>query len=479
MNHSPGIRLSELSTVVGTAIREAFRSQSYWVMADVTSHVHKQQTNYHYFELVEKDAASSTLLARFSARAWGTGSQKIALFEQVTGQKFGNDINVLVNVTVEYHPSYGLQLCVTDIDPNFTLGRLEQQRQATLLQLMQHNPEHIRLIDNKYITYNKSVSLGIVVQRLAVLTSSTSAGFQDFRHTLENNTNRYKFYLDHYPVAVHGENNSRRFVEKMIEVYESGIHYDALVIVRGGGAQTDLLMFNDYLIGKAIARFPIPVITGIGHLKNETIADLMAHTSTKTPTQAAEYIIDHNRKFENNLLNQQKHVIIRAQQVLSVNFKELNEMRSGIITWVPRLLQENKDLLLKADQHLSTQARALVSVHKSALFAISYKLSSGPLSVIQSRRTDIRNFSRNLASFCNLYFKTNHRELSNFVSLITTMSPENILKKGFALVKVGGRITARADDIVPGETISVILYGDHIIAEVKSKEKYDRKDFNL
>ena len=147
---TPGsIRLSKLSARVSRAIEEAFSYTSFWVIADVTNHTYKSQKDYHYFELVEKAEGTSVLLAKFSGSAWGTGSQKIAEFEKATGQRFTGGLNVLVKVTVKYQAAYGLQLTLQDIDINFTLGVLEQQRQATLLRLVRDNPEHIRIEDGR------------------------------------------------------------------------------------------------------------------------------------------------------------------------------------------------------------------------------------------------------------------------------------------------------------------------------------------
>ncbi|WP_431244478.1 exodeoxyribonuclease VII large subunit [Flavobacterium sp. P21] len=133
---------------------------------------------------------------------------------------------------------------------------------------------------------------------MAVISASNSAGNEDFRHTLRHNDFGYSFQADDYYTVVQGDNNAKLFLNKLIEVYSSGIPYDAIIIIRGGGAQSDFLIFDNYQIGRAVAKFPIPVITGIGHQKNVSIVDLMAHTSTKTPTKAAEFIIAHNRSFE-------------------------------------------------------------------------------------------------------------------------------------------------------------------------------------
>eukprot|EP01118_Nematostelium_gracile_P010694 TRINITY_DN3723_c0_g2_i4.p1 TRINITY_DN3723_c0_g2~~TRINITY_DN3723_c0_g2_i4.p1 ORF type:complete len:228 (-),score=35.17 TRINITY_DN3723_c0_g2_i4:643-1326(-) len=215
---------------------------------------------------------------------------------------------------VQYTPAFGLQLNLLDIDTSFTLGQFEKMRLATLEMLLSRNPDFIRKVGDQYITKNKQQELKPVMQYLAVLSSDTSAGYQDFRHTLANNPWGYGFKIDDYFTAVQGEGNAKNLVNRLIDIYESGKPYDAVILIRGGGAQTDFLIFDNYELSRAVARFPIPVITGIGHQKNETICDLMANTALKTPTKAAEFILANNRVFEEKLIHAQKRIIIKTQQ---------------------------------------------------------------------------------------------------------------------------------------------------------------------
>ncbi|MEJ0034272.1 MAG: exodeoxyribonuclease VII large subunit [Bacteroidota bacterium] len=275
------IRLSELNQRIAYVVNSTFGEMSCWVVADVTSHTFREEKAYHSFELVEKDPISNRVIAQIRGKAWGFGSERIEQFEKQTGQRFTNNINVLVNVSVEYHPVYGLQVNLIDIDPAFTLGVLEQQRLAVLEDLVSKNPDFIRKHGDRYITRNNQLKFGAVIQKIAIISSKTSAGAEDFLHTLNNNPHGYQFSIDNYYTVMQGENNADQFVAKIIEVYNSGRPYDVVVITRGGGAQTDFLIFDNYHVGRAVARFPIPIITGIGHQKNETIADLMAHTSTR------------------------------------------------------------------------------------------------------------------------------------------------------------------------------------------------------
>jgi exodeoxyribonuclease VII large subunit len=453
----PSIKLSELTSQIQQVIDGAFGHKTFWIIADITNYTYKPQSNYHYFELVEKDKTAAKILAKVAGRAWGNASLNISNFEKATGQKFKNDINVLIQVSVQYNPSFGLQLNLLDIDTNFTLGLFEQQRKETLERLLRENQAFIKRAGEGYITRNSELALNQVIQRIAVISSDTSAGFQDFKHTLEHNPFDYKFYIDDYFALVQGDGNAKQFLARVIEVFESQKPYDALVIIRGGGAQTDFLIFDNYELNRAIAKFPIPVITGIGHQKNETIADLMAHTSTKTPTKAAEFIIAHNRAFEDNLIGTQKMILIKTYQMIN----------------------HHKDRLVRLNQITINTTRNLLHEHHKTIMNLSGMILTNPRIIISNRRKDLSNLQLNLQSYSKLYFLNKTAHIAHFQSVMRIMSPQNILNKGFAIIKVDGKIAGNADQIEVGTELTVRLASSEIKTIVKSKSAYDENEFNL
>lgn len=451
------LRLSQLTASISETLKNVFDHRTFWIVADVTNHTFRPDKNYHNFDLVEKDPASNTLVAKVQAKAWGKGAVSIAEFQTLTGQRFTNNINVLVNVSVNFHPVYGLQLNVNAIDSNFTLGLLEAQRLATLARLVRENPEFIRKVGDDLITRNKELALNRVIQNIAVISSKTSAGWQDFRHTLENNPFHYAFTVDDYFTVVQGENNAQQFLTRLIDVFNSNKEYDLVVIIRGGGAQTDFLIFDDYMIGKAIAKFPIPILTGIGHQKNETIADLMAHTPTKTPTKAAEFIVNHNRSFEDTINRLRQNIIIKAQQKFSADFKALGQVNNTIV---------NKSHNILAD-------------HKEKLYTMSTSILTKPRVIVYNKLNDIARIRSNLNTFSSICIKNQKSYLAHFVSMIRIASPANTLKRGFAIIKTNGKITSDPDDLAIGNNIEIILSDKEITATVTSKKEYDGTDFNI
>jgi exodeoxyribonuclease VII large subunit len=443
------IKLSELTQSIQRTLEHSFSDHLFWVIADVTNHTFKFSSAVHYFELVEKDSQSSAILARMPARAWGSASGKIANFEKETGQKFENNINVLVLVSVNFSGAFGLQLNLHDIDSTYTLGHFERQRKATLDRLVHDNPGFISRMGDEYITKNKQLEFRTVIQRIAVITSATSAGYQDFVHTLKTNASGYKFDVHNYFTLVQGEANASVFVNKLIEIYASGLNFDAVVIIRGGGAQTDFLIFDNYQLSRAIAKFPIPIITGIGHHKNQTITDLMAHSVTNTPTKAAEFIIAHNRRFEDMLIAAHKRLVIKTQQVFSLHSNQLNQQKTKLLKDVFRLLHG----------------------HQRTLMNLSGSISAMPQLILKSRVRDLEQISRTLGLKTDELFTGQRNKLAHYTSLINMINPQNLLNKGFAIIMVNGRIINNAAEVQIGSELQIRMATEELTAKVTTKKK--------
>lgn len=469
MIDSPTIKLSALTGKIQQALHSVFAEQTYWVVADVTNHSFYQQKGYHYFDLVEKDEYAGGIVAKVSAVAWGNGAVRIREFEIVTGQQFKNDIHVLIRVSVSYHQVHGLQISLLDIDTAFTVGLLEQQKQQTLLRLTTECADFIRKSGDRYITRNNQLPLRAVIQRLAIITSGNSAGYQDFRHTLEHNHFGYTFKIDNYFTVVQGETKAELVQQRLIDIYNSQIPYDAVVIIRGGGAQTDFLIFDTFILGRAVAKFPIPVITGIGHQKNETITDMMAHTATKTPTKAAELIIAHNRNFEEAVINMQQSIVIRSQQLFSNHFQELSYLNSSIINQSRTLLANHKEELHTCKNVVLHMASAILLNRHRELIAVSNGVLQRPRMMVSNRLNDLENMVANFRSFTRMYIQRERGQLAHYDALFKLMSPANILKRGFAIVYQDGQIISNAKSLQPGSHITLELPDASLEATITAK----------
>jgi exodeoxyribonuclease VII large subunit len=472
------IRLSALNDMIHDTINSRFEGQRFWVLADITNHSYKADKKIHYFELVEKAQNGNAITAKMMGKSWGGGAIRIEEFEKKTGQAFTNNLHVLVQVSVDYHPLYGLSVNVLDIDSNFMLGILEQQRNATLERLVREN-DYIQKVGDGYSTYNSRLQLPAVIQRVAVISSSSSAGNEDFRHTMQHNDFGYVFQIDDYYTIVQGDNNAKLFLNKLIEIYTSGIPYDAVVINRGGGSQSDFLIFDNYNMGRAVAKFPIPVITGIGHQKNVSIADLMAHTHTKTPTKAAEFIIAHNRSFELGILSLQQNIVIKSQQLFHVHYKELSELKNAISRSARELVQLHGEELTRTNHRITSSSREVLYGHQKKLILAAHQLAQVPRMLFQQQKNDLENIKNNIKNAAGEYLRHEKLTLEYHQKSIRMMSPHNILRKGYAIVKAGEKIISSAENIEAGHEIEVILKDAKLKSIVKEKIPYDGRETDL
>lgn len=479
MNQSSHLTLSQLNGIIQSKLNEAFFMQHFWIVADITEHSYKEKTGYHYFEFVEKDVRTNLIVAKIKGAAWGNASQKIKDFEKSTGQRFTNNIHVLAKVSINFHKVFGLSLELLEIDPSFTLGVIETKRQETLLRLVTSYPTIIQKRGDQYSTYNSSLELPPVISHLAVISSQTSAGNEDFKHTLKNNPYGYHFEIDDYFTVVQNEINAGIFLERLLDVFRSGKKYDAVIINRGGGSQTDFLIFDNFKIGLAVAKFPIPVITGIGHQKNQTITDLMAHMNTKTPTKAAEFIITHNKVFEDRLLSFQQSIVINSQSFLAKQNSVFNKINSEIVNNSRTALESGKNNLRILKQQFTTSSSRIITDVKLELNSKRFAISNLPAMLINREIKEVSRFLPKLISASTNKVSTERRSLKNVVALMNVISPENILRKGFAIVKSNGEITSDPNRFSPASEIEIILRSQNIKATVNTKSEYHGNDFNL
>ena len=389
------------------------------------------------------------------ASIWGKNYDAVKYFESATGQVLKDNIQVLVLVKVDYNMTHGLKLDVLDINKEFTIGQLERSRKETLLRLVQMNPSFIQLINKEYITRNKRANFNSVVQNVAVIASSNSDGWRDFITELTQNKFGFTFNVDLYDTQVQGTSASADMKQQLVNIYkahEGGRAYDAIVIVRGGGSQTDFTVFDDYELARTVAKLPIPVITGIGHEMNECVVDLMAKLKTKTPTKAAESIIAHNRAFEEQLMLQQKTILLKVNQLLASHELRLNIINSAIISRTQQFLAHQREHLMPLLGRVARNAGTLIEGQKFQLDKYIYRLSTGITNTINLHQ----------------YF------LNAFVLKTKLLSPENVLKRGYSLIFMNGKIVKDPAEIGEGNTITTRFYNTEITSVVTGKKEKDQ-----
>ena len=479
MDGIPYIKLSELTQKIESTIKQSLGKATWWIVAEISGHKYYSDQERHYFEFIEKAAGQADPVARLRGVSWRNSAHTIRHFELVTGQKFTSGVQVLANVKLEFHQSYGLSLVLIDIDHSFTLGNLEKQRRETLLRLVAENPESIQLSGEEFVTWNKKLSLPLVFQNLAVIGSQNSEGLTDFMHTISSNQFGYQFSIDLYPSSVQGAAAEKELVSRLVTIFLSGKKYDVVVIIRGGGSRSDFLVFDSYELAKAVAKFPVPVITGIGHHKDVSIVDLMANTSTKTPTRAAEFIISHNRAFEDAVLDLQMSAVIKSQQLLAQGLQGIQSFNAVIINRAFRFISLDKDNLNQLNQVIINKTKTILYNRQTKLVSLLNQLLSKPKIITAGRVAEIAQASLSIKSAVKLFVNSQDHSLKHYNSLVNLMNPVQLLKKGFALIFKNGRIIKDGEMISPGNDVSIAMHDYTIKANVISKSKTDATNSNL
>jgi len=468
------IKLSDLTREIREVVKRSF-NDTYWIIAEVSGHKFYPNNDRHYFELIEKEDGTNEPIAKVNARAWFEGSQTIKKFEETTGQIFSTGLQVLIKVKLEFHPAHGFALILVDIDPFFTLGNLEKQRQLTLQKLLNENADAIKKVGDEYITRNKKITLNAVIQHIAIIGSPNSEGYTDFTHTLESNQYGYTFKIDIYQSSVQGQLAEKELITKLIDIHQSNINYDVVVMIRGGGAKTDFLVFDTYQLARAAARFPIPIITGIGHHKDVSIVDMMVNTSVKTPTKAAEFIIAHNKLFEEKVSVLQSSIIIRTQQLLKENFEGVNFLHSHLINNTQSLLQLNKDSLNGVRYTVTNTTLSLINKFNNQLQSVKGELRGASKLIVTKEKQHLLILHENIKTGAIRTLKNKNNELVHHQSLLKLIDPKNLLKKGFAIISKNGKIIVSGKNVEKGDELTIEMNQHSITTEVKSTKKYERQ----
>lgn len=393
--------LFDLGTLIKRVLSLNFQDKI-WVKAEIAGC--KVVRGIAYLDLIEKEEGhSDKIIAQQSAVIWQSTLQKLngKLTEPITGF-LENGREVLVLVQIDFNARYGLKLVIEDIDPAYTLGKLFQQRQ-----------ELERLIfTEKLHEPNKSIPLAPVIQRIAVLSNEQAAGYQDFVHQLTENSLNYAFSLTLYPISLQGTLVEETVLTQLAEILKASTPVDVVLILRGGGSKLDLAGFDSIKICRAISSFPIKIITGIGHEMDETLSDIVAGISLKTPTAVAEYLLYHNQNFEASI----------QKMVLKINDKSRHKV------------QQSKLKLLRCQHELSLR----------------------PMRVIDRTNTKLQNIRQYLPNVVINRLKKEEVKLSYLDRLIGLVTISNTLKRGFSITQILPGNEPLNDRITPNMEIETI-----------------------
>ncbi|MBQ3655223.1 MAG: exodeoxyribonuclease VII large subunit [Bacteroidales bacterium] len=411
------LSLSELSLKIKMAI-EGTLTQSYCVVAEIQS-INQNRSGHAYLELIEKDLSGTQIISQLRATIWASKYRLLKpYFESSTGCTLSSGIKIMAKVNVSYHILYGLSLNITDILPEYTIGEMALQRKRTIEQLKKDG----------VFDMNKAQKLPSLVRRIAVISSSTAAGYGDFLKHLSENSYGYKFSCELFEAFMQGQEAVPSIIGALDRVFEKASLFDCVVIIRGGGGKTDLTCFDSYELCQNICQFPLPVITGIGHDRDESIADMTAFLSLKTPTATAQFFIDRTANCALKFSQTVERINRSLQNILDRNKKRVDEIEIRYLS-------------------------ALKNFY--------------PLMLSRLEKTS----SRIVFLLQNNLEKKRHA-LEQIETKIELNSPKTILKKGYTVTKTeDGGFLMSASGVKNGQKITTYFYDGEVLSEVKEVKK--------
>jgi exodeoxyribonuclease VII large subunit len=360
-----GIKLSALVHQIEDAIDNEFGNEAYWVSAQIANVKKQEMQRRCYLTLEDYEEGAKT--AEIRAVLWANFYTQIEQFEKNTGQEFKSGIEIVCKIRVRFHSVYGLNADIVEIDAAHTLGTLELLRQQTLEKLIKENPRTIQLYDGVYRTFNNRLPLPLVINRIALITAPNSDGQRDFIQEISTNRHAYSFKIDPFLITIQGDTAHELILEQLHNIEREYEKYDAVAIVRGGGSSSDFKPFENYELALTVAHFPLPIISGIGHDRNQSIVDMMAREQ-KTPTKAAAFFVDHNFEFENSLLNLKSSIYNSIKNQLQQANQQLTNAKKFIKMVSPQTILDRgfaiislnntiitNPTLITADSEISTQ----------------------------------------------------------------------------------------------------------------------------
>lgn len=412
--------LLQLQELLRDLIAACPMSRDVWIVAELSDV--NERGGHCYMELLQKDPSTGQTLAKARATVWANNWRRVrAEFMQATGQAFSAGLKVMVRVSAGYHPLYGMNLNITEVNPSFTMGERQRRRREILERLQREG----------VIDCNKHLSFPRPTQRIAVISSATAAGYGDFCNQLINNDRGLRFELRLFPAVVQGAQTARSVIEQLDAIAADADAWDCVCIIRGGGASTDLDGFDDYELAANVAQFPLPVIVGIGHERDTTVLDYIACQRVKTPTAAAEFILS------------------MAMQELAT----LHALASG-------LLQAVTDAVGGASQQLAYISGRLPVAPVNAVHRAEKRLDSAAMTlsrIAATRLSPLQNRLDRIADAISTASATRLKhaglKLDSCAALIDALSPKATLRRGFSITRLNGAAVTDAAGLPTGAVL--------------------------
>jgi exodeoxyribonuclease VII large subunit len=451
--------LLEVTLSIQKTIAERYTS-AFWVKAEMNKLNHYSHSGHCYPELVDK--RDGKVVAQIKANLWKSDYLRInSMFLSLLKEPLKDGIKILFCATISFDPSHGLSLRIVDIDPSFSLGELEREKIDTIDRLKK---------EGIYQT-NKNLKLAILPQRIAVISVETSKGYSDYLKVIDQNPWGYKFFNFLFPALLQGERSVASILDQLTRIKKIIHHFDAVAIIRGGGGDVGLSSYNNHTLAREIALFPIPVITGIGHSTNETVAEMVAFQNAITPTELADYLIQRFHDFSGPVKKAEEVVVERARRTLMEEHLKFKNSVRYFKSITVNNLQRNHHAIESLSRTVTQQAKFHIKQNKLALMTMRHQLYKSPQQAISKQVHTLTDTIQESKKIISNFFRTRQDQLEVLEKNVRHMDPVNILKRGFTITLHRGSVLKSYKDVDAGDQVTIILADGQIVGDVKETFK--------
>ena len=427
------LSLYELNNLVREVISTTLHDE-YWVETELSEL--REVRGHCYMELIQKDLFSNTPIAKASAKCWKNKWLLLSpKFEKVTGQSLRSGLKVLLKVYPDFHEAYGFSWIVTDINPEFTMGDMARKRLEIVKQLQAEG----------IFDLQKELELPLFVQRIAVISSANAAGYGDFCHQLNDNSYGLKFYTRLFPAVMQGEEIEQSVIAALNKINQRMDDFDVVVIIRGGGATSDMSGFDTLSLSENVANFPLPVITGIGHDRDESVLDMVSHTRVKTPTAAAAFLVDHLEEVYERVLDAQTELLTSVRHRMEMEKAQLQHLGEKI----PMLFSLYKE---RQETMLDHWFQALTTAIQTHLVQETHRLEQ---------------LKQGIKPTIEQQMMRENYHLSLLSQRVKSLDPTLLLHRGYSMTMLNGRIVKDKSLLKSGDEIETILENGTILSIIK------------
>ncbi len=447
--------LLQLTKSIESVIKKTY-TRSYWVKAEIAKLNYYPKSGHCYPDLVEKE--NGVVLAQIRATIWAGQFNNINnKFRNVTKEPLADGMTVLVRASVNFHPVYGLGLHINDIEPSFTLGEMAKEKLDSIEKLQKQG-----IFDK-----NKLIKPALLIQRIAVISVETSKGYHDFINIINKNDWDYNFFHMLFPALLQGEGAITSIISQLNRIKKVQNHFDAVVIIRGGGGDVGLSCYDNYKLAKEVAVFPLPVITGIGHSTNETVVELVAYKNKITPTDVGYYLIQkfHNysvriQDAQNTLFNKSKYIIANQKLYIKNIVSQLINNSTGMI-------YNNQIKFTSVTHGFSTAITSFLIKRRMLLSGFYAVLLHIPKQILLSQKKAIQQTELQLTASVKNNISLNNTTLSSLSDKLRLLNPDNILKRGYSITLHNGKTIVSTNDVAIDDNIETKTYDGSFISKVQ------------